>query len=247
VKESALKCDVSWNAQIADSAVCEPVSIFTEKEMPYIVHEIRKPLQNILSVLNLLELKRPNDPLLNRYLMILYDELQREDDFLADILDYFCHKHTDLNKVFCNLDIILQQVIELLRSKAILLRVQFQEEYAPGLPPVFLDKNKTKQVLVNLLVNALEAFEETPKTDALITIRAYLEGNNLIITISDNANGMLPDVLNRCLNPFFTTKSGGTGLGLPFCSDVIARHNGCLTIDSILYRGTTAKIAFPLS
>ena len=245
MKESVLKHAISCNPQRNNIGAQDLAPNFSEKEMPYFIHEIKKPLQNILSVLNLLEIKRPDDPLLKHYLMIVHDELQREDELLADILDFFCHKHTDLNKGLCDLEVILRQVVELLRSKAILLRVNFLEEYASDLPPILLDKNKIKQVLVNLLGNALEAFEENPKPDALITIRAYLEGNTLTVTISDNADGMAPDVLNHCIEPFFTTKFGGTGLGLPFCYDMISRHNGCLTLESNLYQGTTARITFP--
>ncbi|HVF71349.1 MAG TPA: response regulator [Chthoniobacterales bacterium] len=101
-----------------------------------------------------------------------------------------------------------------------------------------------REVLTNLIFNALDAISGAGRV--LITTR--LENNEAIVEITDTGTGMTPEVKERCLEPFFTTKGAqGTGLGLAMVFGIIKRHQGILEIDSELNRGTTVRLRLPLA
>ena len=99
-----------------------------------------------------------------------------------------------------------------------------------------------KQVWLNLLRNAIEAMPD----GGTITINLKTEGDKAVVTIDDTGMGIPPEVLPRLGTPFFTTKIGGTGLGLSVCYDIIHQHNGQIEIDSRPGEGTTITVTLPL-
>jgi signal transduction histidine kinase len=101
-----------------------------------------------------------------------------------------------------------------------------------------------REVLTNLIFNALDAIPAA----GVITIRTRQKDGEAIVEVIDNGAGMTPEVKERCLEPFFTTKGDhGTGLGLAMVFGIIKRHQGTLEIDSDLGQGTTLRIRLPAS
>jgi len=117
-------------------------------------------------------------------------------------------------------------------------------------PPVALPEARLVQVLVNLVVNAVHAFDDEPGWDAVIEVDARQRGSDIVeLTVSDNGPGMSAEVADRVFEPFFTTKplGKGTGLGLFLCHGIVTGAGGVLTVESELGVGTTFRIRLPIA
>ena len=107
---------------------------------------------------------------------------------------------------------------------------------------MWVDGAQIKQVLLNLLLNALQAMPNGGK----VTVRIHVSGGNLLTSIADEGIGIPPEVRANLFQPFFTTKQGGTGLGLSISQRIIEGHNGRLRLFSQPGAGTTVVVRLPL-
>jgi two-component system sporulation sensor kinase A len=138
---------------------------------------------------------------------------------------------------------ILTSIIPILDSQAILHNVIIRIESEQNLPHVRCDENQIKQVLVNLMKNAIEAMPG----GGTVTIRYENDASKreLIVYIEDEGMGIPADLLERLGEPFLTTKDKGTGLGLMVCYKIIEAHEGMMSISSKHGQGTVVKIVLP--
>lgn len=132
-------------------------------------------------------------------------------------------------------------------SSIILYHVENSEQ------KVRMDRSQIEQVLINLLKNAQEAVEDCDKSsnqhqDVLIELSTHISANkhNYFILIKDKGKGILPDVLERIFVPFFTTKSGGSGIGLSICKQIVTLHGGTITAASQPGKGSCFTIQLPV-
>ncbi len=105
-----------------------------------------------------------------------------------------------------------------------------------------VDNNLIEQVLINLLVNAMEAVKEKERPN--ITLSAAMDGRRAVIKITDNGHGMPPDILDKIFIPFFSTKKSGSGIGLSLCKQIMMMHKGSIQVHSIEGRGTSFSLLF---
>jgi signal transduction histidine kinase len=116
---------------------------------------------------------------------------------------------------------------------------------APNLPPMRGNTQQVEQIVINVLVNALEAL---PDRDRAITVSTFFAASDglVVLEVRDEGIGIAPQHLQRLCDPFFTTKeeTGGTGLGLAICLSLARAHNGCLEFDSDPGKGTRALVKF---
>ena len=108
---------------------------------------------------------------------------------------------------------------------------------------LYADRSMVEQVLINLLKNAVEACcdNEFPE----IRIEAFRRDGMPVITVTDNGSGIVPEALDKVFVPFFTTKQGGSGIGLSVCRQILNRHGGNITVTSEMEKGTTFTMQFP--
>ena len=106
-----------------------------------------------------------------------------------------------------------------------------------------LDRTQLIRVVTNLVKNAIQAIpkNKTPQ----ITVKVFSEGNNVILTVEDNGNGVIDENKSKIFEPKFTTKSSGMGLGLAMIKNIIETYNGNITFVSTENEGTTFKVSFP--
>ena len=107
---------------------------------------------------------------------------------------------------------------------------------------LYADRAQIEQVLINLLKNARETCER--RTDKNIEIKFFSKGNPTF-TISDNGEGILPDVLDKIFVPFFTTKTSGSGIGLSLCKQIMTLHDGSINVKSESGKGSCFILTFP--
>jgi PAS domain S-box-containing protein len=127
-------------------------------------------------------------------------------------------------------------------------RAKVVKEYG-GVPRVTANESRLGQVLLNLLVNAVQAIPEGNYLNNEIRIRTWVEGENVVIGIRDTGTGIAPEVQRRLFTPFFTTKpvGVGTGLGLAISHRIVTAMNGTITFDSELGKGTEFRITLPIA
>jgi signal transduction histidine kinase/ActR/RegA family two-component response regulator/HAMP domain-containing protein len=159
-----------------------------------------------------------------------------------------------------NLDKVIEQVIDMTRPRWRTLpqnhgiTIQMQKELEPDLPALVGIESEIREVLTNLIINAVDALP----AGGVITVRTRLAKNlkigkksaaasHIVLEISDTGIGMDEETRSRCLEPFFSTKGHrGTGLGLSMVYGVVERHDGKIEIDSELGKGTTMRLIFPV-
>jgi PAS domain S-box-containing protein len=140
---------------------------------------------------------------------------------------------------------VIQEMVVLLRSEASRYSVSILTELSVDLPRVMADRVQLQQVLMNLMLNGIEAMQDT-KSEGQLTIRSLRgEGGQLLISVSDTGVGLPPEQADQIFNAFFSTKAQGTGMGLSISRSIIESHGGRLWATSNSERGTTFNFTLP--
>ena len=207
-----------------------------------IVHEIRNPLTTIKMALNVLLHRVPLPASAQKRIELAAEESTRLENLLQEILLYA--KPQILQTEPLDLGAVVNSVLVTLRD---LPCAQGRQIYwQPSEQPftVQADADKLKQVVANLISNACEAI--APNESVKCTIRWEASQNRIIFAVQNGGEPIPPEVLPQLTHPFFTTKSSGTGLGLPIVKRIVEAHHGQLYIESNLEAGTTVSIALPV-
>jgi signal transduction histidine kinase len=222
-----------------------------QKFFPFLIHELRNPLQAMGGAVSIIE-KRSNlkDKPLSQSLRIIKEEVQYISGFIQNCLDFI----RPLNKSFW-IEVDLQEmVLQCLKR----LSYMFQETidqitintyFDHDLPKVYASYEEIKEVLMNLLKNAVEAMDQSQaKVLTVKVIHKNLFGSGWAdLVISDQGRGIRSDQVQHLGTPFFTTKLRGTGLGLAICHRIIVdRHKGKMVIESQEGQGTTIIVKLPV-
>jgi PAS domain S-box-containing protein len=210
-----------------------------------IAHEIRNPLVGIGSTAALLRDDfEPTDPRRGD-LDVILNETRRLDRIVNQIIDYA--RPREIAPVVFHLIDIVHEVLKLSDAAIAAKRLTVKTALHPMLPVLQADRDQIKQVLLNVVQNAIEAMgtEGTLSIAAFESRRAAEEG--MVLTISDTGAGISSQDLAHVFQPFFTTgKSKGTGLGLAICRNIIDAHAGDMQLTSQPGHGTTVRMWLPL-
>lgn len=204
-----------------------------------IAHEIRNPLTALKGFTQLLMREVGT-----RYTYL--DTMMSELDRIHHIVDEFMSLAKPQIGSFRphRLELLLRDVVSLLEAEANLYNVRIELAMpAEPLPAVPCSENRMKQVFVNTLKNAIQAMPE----GGTVRIAARIESDRAVIGIQDEGEGIPEEIIRRIGEPFFTTKSEGTGLGLMVCHRILEAHRGHLRIESEPGVGTTVHITLPLA
>jgi two-component system, NtrC family, sensor kinase len=143
----------------------------------------------------------------------------------------------------------LRSASNLLRYDRRLRPVDLKLDLDPQLPAIHGVADQVTQVIMNLLINAVDALEDVPEGSATISIETRLDGGRVRMSVGDNGRGMEPHVLAHAFEAFYTTKAAGkgTGLGLSLCYSIMQSHGGSIEIESEAGNGTRVIVDFPLA
>ncbi|MBB6451859.1 signal transduction histidine kinase [Salirhabdus euzebyi] len=200
-----------------------------------ICHEIRNPLTTIKGFFQLLKYETSR----SNYIQVIEGELDRIEKITSELL-LLAKPHAELLEGH-NLIELVEDVALLLRSQATIKNILIQTNYEATEIMVFCEHSKIKQVLINILKNAMEVME-----NGKIEIEVSIKQRQAVLTIKDEGPGISEENLRRIGEPFFTTKEGGTGLGLLICFNIIKNHNGTIKVESEEGKGTTFMIQMPI-
>ncbi len=211
-----------------------------------LAHEIRNPLSTIALNLAMLredwiQAETQKEKKTLKRIELLEREVARLEAILNDFLRFA--RSSELKLEFADLNRLLQEVVDFVEPEAKKKGVQIRTQFAASLPEIQLDRNALRQAILNLLVNAREAM---PKGGELI-LRTKKQGDFVELELTDTGEGMSEEVLTRCFDVYFSTKRGGTGLGLPTTKRIVEDHGGEIEVQSELGRGTRFVLRLPIS
>jgi signal transduction histidine kinase len=156
-------------------------------------------------------------------------------------------KRTDIEKVPLHLNEVVNEVVVLVQSELRRNRVSLRIELAPALPVVLADRVQLQQVIINLLINGIEAMHGVTDRPRELVIRSDRDGANLVfVAVKDSGVGISAENANRLFDAFFTTKSSGLGMGLSICRSIIEAHGGQLWASSNPGPGATFQFTLPV-
>ena len=211
-----------------------------------IAHELNNPLTTVSGFTELVLEELPEGSDLKDDLELVLREAQRARGVVRRLLDFArlsesAHVRSDINEIITD---VLALVNHLLRTSG----VQLETELFEALPWISVDRNQIKQVILNLVHNALHAMPTGGKLRVSSDCRSRHSRNWLAIALEDTGIGIAPENLERVFEPFFTTRSkdGGTGLGLSVSYGIVTDHGGFIEVDSQVGKGTMFTVWLPV-
>lgn len=203
-----------------------------------IAHEVRNPLTSVNGFLQLMKTQYPER---TDYFDIIFSEIKRIDFVLSELLVLAKPQSVHFQEV--QLHGLLEQVITLLKTNAVLSNIDLKQPFKKqDAGAILADANQMKQLFINLIKNAIEAMPE----GGSIYISTEKLMNEWKITIQDEGKGMSEEDIQKIYDPFFSTKTEGTGLGLTICAAILKDHHGRMDVSSELGKGTAFHIYLPV-
>ena len=213
-----------------------------------LAHELGQPLGAILANTDSIEmLLQSPTPDLAEVRVILAD-IRRDDLRASEIIHGMRAflRRQELNLQPLEVRCLAEETVKLVSSDAAARKTTVGLEIPPDLPLVRGDRIHLQQVLLNLLVNGMDALSTSPVADRRMTNRAArIAPHTVEFAVSDAGVGIPPADLDQIFTPFHTTKQGGLGLGLPICRSIIEAHGGSISLQNNPDRGTTARFTLP--
>jgi two-component system NtrC family sensor kinase len=204
-----------------------------------LAHEIRNPLVAVKTFLDLLPQRLDDREFLTNFRELSQSELRRVMNLLTDLLTL--GKSTTVEYRSLELVPTLEPVLRLMESTARKHGVTLVVRAGGALPPVWADADRLKQILLNLVLNAIDASPQG--SEVTVEMRSVRQG--VLIEVTDRGPGIPADHLENIFNPFFTTKETGTGLGLALVHQMVVEHGGQISVDSTPGRGSVFRVTLP--
>jgi signal transduction histidine kinase/ABC-type amino acid transport substrate-binding protein len=206
-----------------------------------IAHELRNPLTAIKAFVDLMPKKLDDQRFRQELLQYVPDELERMNRIVEDLLDYSRSRPIQMQAIPLN---------ELVQSVIVLFAKRMKHEQvdvAVNVPPqlsVWADRTRVKQVLINLVLNAIEAMAKSK--DKRLSIEACEEAEGVSLAVSDSGEGIDESEFPHLFEPFYTTKTQGIGLGLYLSQKMMHEQGGRIEVNSVRGKGATFTLRFQM-
>jgi len=213
-----------------------------------IAHEINQPLGSILmnteTAQAILQSPKPD---IGEALEIL-DDILRDDRRATEVIRRMRSllKKAPFELKSFDLNDLARETIEFLSSLAVGRKVELVSRMTPEALPIFGDRIQLQQVVLNLVVNGIEAMRDVPRENRTITIRTSRVESFAQLTVSDRGPGIPEDKLTEVFEPFFTSKAEGMGMGLSIARTIIEAHHGLISVNNRDHGGASFRIKLPL-
>jgi PAS domain S-box-containing protein len=210
-----------------------------------LAHEINNPLQAVIGCLGLAQEVLAEGEDAESFLKIATEELHRAAKLVRDL--YEVYRPGDERREPVDLNALVHRVVDLTRRQRESGQVEVEVHLAEGLPTVMAVPDRMQQVMLNLVLNAVDAMPEGGQLDIRSCTSQDPESGHSGVQVEfrDNGGGVSADVLEHLFEPFTTTKEEGSGLGLFVCRTILEQHGGWIRLESIEGEGTAAIVWLP--
>ncbi|EPC9656219.1 two-component system sensor histidine kinase AtoS [Escherichia coli] len=209
--------------------------------MAGVAHEVRNPLTAIRGYVQILR-QQTSDPIHQEYLSVVLKEIDSINKVIQQLLEFSRPRHSQWQQV--SLNALVEETLVLVQTAGVQARVDFISELDNELSPINADRELLKQVLLNILINAVQAISARGK----IRIQTWqYSDSQQAISIEDNGCGIDLSLQKKIFDPFFTTKASGTGLGLALSQRIINAHQGDIRVASLPGYGATFTLILPIN
>jgi signal transduction histidine kinase len=205
-----------------------------------LAHEIRNPLAGIAGVIEIIGRDLPASSPARAVVKDVRQEIARINHIVTDLLQTARPHPPRVRK--SDLNTTVEHAVMLGRQHGLAKAVEILLQRDPSLPPVEHDSDQIHQVMLNLLLNALQAIDR----DGKIRVTVKAQGKMVAVEVADNGRGIAPEHLPNIFRPFYTTKGEGTGLGLSLARRIVEDHHGRIDVTSAPGKGTTFTVVLPL-
>jgi signal transduction histidine kinase len=203
-----------------------------------IAHEIRNPLSSLRGFTQLQQERYPNT---NDYYPIMIQEIDRINSIVNDLM--YIGKPRVIKFEKASIEEIIAYTLSITQQQAERQGVTVETIMAGPLQPLNCDEKQLKQVFINLIKNAIESMPEGGRIEIRVKV---LEKHKMSVSIQDEGGGIADENILNLGEPFFTTKTDGTGLGLMVTNQIIKDHKGELKIESSIDKGTRVIVSLPI-
>jgi len=213
-----------------------------------VAHEIKNPLASISIYLQLMDKMMEKNGSMTReeakkYLDVVSEEVDRINKIAVDFL--FAVKPMKVNLAICNVNDIVKKTVSVVSAELKEKGIAFKQHLAVSLPKVLADSSLIQQSILNLINNAMQAMPEDRK-DPAITVSTFMENDMVKISVADSGCGMTEEQMSKIFEPYYTTKSSGTGLGLTVLFKIMKQHEGDVTVSSTPGVGSEFTLQIPV-
>jgi two-component system sensor histidine kinase HydH len=207
-----------------------------------VAHEVRNPLSSIKGLALLLKNKFSSASKEYETTSLLIQEVERMNRTISELLSFSRPAALDLQQV--NIEELLSDTLQLVAADTASEHVKTSLDCAGDLPLLMVDRDRLSQVFINILLNGVQAMEQGGELQ--IVARMQPEGKQIELLFKDQGSGIQPEYLPQVFFPYFTTKTGGTGIGLAISQKIIADHGGTIRVESEPGKGTTVFVELPV-
>lgn len=209
-----------------------------------IAHEIRNPLVSIKTFAHLLPLHYDDPTFRERFSRLIGEEVERIDRLTVQLLEMASPQAFNLEEV--SVADLVDDAIDLVSTRSDVTEIEISTDFAENATQVLTDKNGARQVLLNLILNGIQA-QERDVTERWISIQTVrLESAEIEVMIADNGPGISDEARAVIFEPFHSTKSSGFGLGMPICADILSRMGARISLDPMKPNtGAVIRVIFP--
>ena len=209
--------------------------------MAGVAHEVRNPLTAIRGYVQIIR-QQTSLPVHQEYLSVVLKEIDSINRVIQQLLDFSRPRQSQWQQVLLNS--LIEETLILVQTSGVQARIAFNVEQDKGLPAIVADRELLKQVILNILINAVQAISARGE----IRIRTWqYSATQQAVMIEDNGCGIDIALQKKIFDPFFTTKASGTGLGLALSQRIINAHQGDIHVASIPGYGTTFTLILPIN
>jgi signal transduction histidine kinase len=206
-----------------------------------LAHEIRNPLAGIAGVIEIVSRDLPPNSAARLVIKDAKEETLQINRILTELLEIARPKPPQFRvSDVCS---TVEHAVMFARQQAITKRITVEFEIKDTIPPVEHDPNQINQVLLNLLLNAIQSMDKP----GVIRVSLKHDDGAVFITVADEGKGIPPETLPNIFRPFFTTKGHGTGLGLSLARRIVDSHGGHIDVTSVVGKGTQFQVELPIT
>jgi len=231
--------DAGTRAQLEDQIDVTAKLAALGKLMSGVAHEVKNPLNAMVLQLEILKTKLADQSAAQPQIEVLSAEVRRLDRVVKTFLDFT--RQVEIRRAETDVESLIREVLTLAEPQARQNHVRLVLKAQGPYPPLWVDRDLVKQALLNLVLNGCQAMPAGGE----LTVRPHALGTKVQVEIIDQGVGIAPEKRDHIFSLFYTTKPGGTGVGLAMTFRIVQLHNGTIDFTSEVNRGTAFRVCLP--